>query len=271
MQILAHRGLIAFPENSPEALKSALQGGFGIELDVHRTQDRHVVVTHDRNLSRLYGVNLDVTEQTLQKIAELGLVKNHPIAALKEVLELFKQHAKPETLLAVQIKDSTEEKIAELVVQAFESFSRANPGFNIYSRALVFDPTKEVARQLRQLQPKLKIAMSVGEDELFTQHECRSKYPSVYAMADLADFPHYDFVWADEWQGSLLSAGFVKKCHDLGKKVFVVSPELHVSTSPAHPLANDMKAKKQLWKNLKEWSADGICTDHPNECKEAIS
>ena len=54
----AHRGLYdnhtSAPENSLPAFYKAVEGDFGIELDVQLTKDEKLVVTHDFTLSRLY-------------------------------------------------------------------------------------------------------------------------------------------------------------------------------------------------------------------------
>lgn len=53
----AHRGLHCIekgiPENSMKAFKMAVKEGFGIELDVHLTKDKRLVVFHDDTLERI--------------------------------------------------------------------------------------------------------------------------------------------------------------------------------------------------------------------------
>ena len=48
----AHRGLHGngLPENSMAAFKAALDGGYGIELDIHLTKDGDLAVIHDSSL-----------------------------------------------------------------------------------------------------------------------------------------------------------------------------------------------------------------------------
>ena len=56
----AHRGLHSrdksVPENSIAAFRLAAREGYGVELDVHLSQDGQVVVFHDDTLERVCGV-----------------------------------------------------------------------------------------------------------------------------------------------------------------------------------------------------------------------
>ena len=60
VEIWAHRGHHTkdFPENSLEAIRSAIEyGADGVEIDVQRTKDGELVVIHDEYLERLTGLN----------------------------------------------------------------------------------------------------------------------------------------------------------------------------------------------------------------------
>ena len=63
--LAAHRGdKKKYPENTMPAFESALRLGVDmIETDVHMTSDGHLVLIHDRNLSRTAGFN-GFTDQT---------------------------------------------------------------------------------------------------------------------------------------------------------------------------------------------------------------
>ena len=66
----AHRGLwnAQRPENSLSAFRSAVDSGYGIELDVHRTKDGVLVVHHDDNLKRVCGVDRRIAQSTLAEV-----------------------------------------------------------------------------------------------------------------------------------------------------------------------------------------------------------
>ena len=66
----AHRGLFDnhsnAPENSLAAFKKAVDAGYGIELDVQLSKDKKLVVFHDSNLKRMFGVEGNVWDYTLE-------------------------------------------------------------------------------------------------------------------------------------------------------------------------------------------------------------
>ena len=89
----AHRGLHHLeddiPENSMEAVKKAVQMGFGIEMDVQLTKDKELVVFHDDSLVRMCGVEGRVSDYTFEELQQFFLENTeHKIPAFQEVLEV---------------------------------------------------------------------------------------------------------------------------------------------------------------------------------------
>lgn len=94
----AHRGLHnakrGIPENSILAFRYVLAGGFGAEIDVRMTKDKHLVVIHDSDLRRLCGVKGRVEDMTLDQLKLLQLQGTHEtIPRLEEVLAIFQNKA----------------------------------------------------------------------------------------------------------------------------------------------------------------------------------
>ncbi|QOC21086.1 hypothetical protein IC757_08415 [Wenzhouxiangella sp. AB-CW3] len=73
--LVAHRGWPdRYPENSLEGVKAVLETGARfVEFDVQITADRHAVVVHDDDLSRLTGRSDRVTQLTLAQLKELSI------------------------------------------------------------------------------------------------------------------------------------------------------------------------------------------------------
>ena len=87
----AHRGLFdpsaSVPENSLDAMRRAVEKGYGIEIDVQLTKDDVPVVFHDANFKRMCGIDGNVCNYTLSELRELKLGdSNQLIPTLKEVL-----------------------------------------------------------------------------------------------------------------------------------------------------------------------------------------
>ena len=96
---IAHRGASSYaPENTFAAFDLARSMGVkDIELDVHFTNDDHIVVIHDESVDRTTNGSGHVREMTLEKIRSLdaGLWFSskfiaEPIPTLGEVLERYK-------------------------------------------------------------------------------------------------------------------------------------------------------------------------------------
>lgn len=88
----AHRGLFdndtEAPENSLNAIRRAVDAGYGIEFDIQLTKDDVPVIFHDANLKRMCGVDGNIWEYTLEELQKLKLAhSNQTIPTLAAVLE----------------------------------------------------------------------------------------------------------------------------------------------------------------------------------------
>ncbi|PJF32474.1 MAG: hypothetical protein CUN52_01450 [Phototrophicales bacterium] len=92
--VFGHRGASAYaPMNTIPAFELARQqGADGIELDVHRTKDEHVVVLHDFSVDATTNGTGDISHMTLSQLKSLDAgswfdasFANTPIPTLEEV------------------------------------------------------------------------------------------------------------------------------------------------------------------------------------------
>ena len=86
--IIAHRGIHdnkTIYENTNEAFKLAIKKGYIIELDIHITKDKKIVVFHDSNTKRITKQNKIIEESTYQELNNQNIIH---IPLLSEVLEL---------------------------------------------------------------------------------------------------------------------------------------------------------------------------------------
>lgn len=91
--VFAHRGLWnmleGIPENSMGAFERAVTQKFGIELDVHLTKDKKLVVFHDNSLRRICGIRGTIESMTYAELCTLPLMKTKwRMPLLSDVLEL---------------------------------------------------------------------------------------------------------------------------------------------------------------------------------------
>lgn len=88
----AHRGLHGdgVPENSMEAFRRALEGGYGVELDVHLLADGQLAVIHDSLLLRTTGAEGCVESLTARDLPNYKLEgTDQSIPLFSQVVELF--------------------------------------------------------------------------------------------------------------------------------------------------------------------------------------
>lgn len=74
-KMYAHRGLHndERAENSMSAFKAAVNGGWGIELDIRLSKDGKLVVFHDDTLDRVCGIEGKVIDFTAEELANIKL------------------------------------------------------------------------------------------------------------------------------------------------------------------------------------------------------
>lgn len=138
--VIAHRGASGeAPENTLKAFQLALdQGADGFECDVIITADGEIVVTHDENIHRITGHNLEVRRSTLKQLRKFKLKKGEMIATLHEV---FLNFGNKFSTINIEIKstgyfsDGIEKKLVDLIkyydIQDRIIISSFNP-LNIY-------------------------------------------------------------------------------------------------------------------------------------------
>ncbi len=142
--IMAHCGASGYaPENTLAAFRLAYQmGADGIELDVHFSKDRQVVVTHDDNVKRVTGYQGMVSDLTLEQLKKLDFsnfmagYKGEQIPTFEEVLEYIKT---TNMMINVELKTNHEnpnglEEATHALVQKYEMEDRIiYSSFNHYS------------------------------------------------------------------------------------------------------------------------------------------
>lgn len=156
--IYAHRGAsYDFPENTMLSFRKAVeQGADGIELDVHLTKDKKLVVCHDENIRRTSNGEGLIENYTYEQLLafDFGVKKGEKFAGqkiplLEEVLVLIKESG---ILLNIEVKNDETHYVGieKAVVDMVRSFGLEHKV--IYSS---FDHQTLV--NLRQYDPTVKI------------------------------------------------------------------------------------------------------------------
>ncbi|MBC7195461.1 MAG: glycerophosphodiester phosphodiesterase, partial [Caldisericia bacterium] len=63
MIIIGHRGCIYEVENTLKSFSKAIEiGADGFEVDTQKTLDEKIVISHDENLKRVFGIDFNIRE-----------------------------------------------------------------------------------------------------------------------------------------------------------------------------------------------------------------
>lgn len=120
----AHRGLHdmakGIPENSMAAFDAAVDAGYGIELDVHLTKDKQLVVFHDDTFERVCGKTGNVEE------TDYSEMKSYRLCGTEERIPLFSEvlravDGKVPLLIEVKLPNADTE-ICRYLVQELEHY-----------------------------------------------------------------------------------------------------------------------------------------------------
>ena len=119
----AHRGLHGngVPENSMQAFRLALEGGYGIELDVHLMADGNLAVIHDPSLKRTAGVDVKIEDLTLADLPNYRLEGTEErIPLFKDVLALF--DGKAPLIIELKAEGGNHAALAAAVCKMMDSY-----------------------------------------------------------------------------------------------------------------------------------------------------
>lgn len=125
-QAIAHRGLKALhPENTMRAFKAALKGrAHAIETDVHLSKDGIVVLSHDADLKRCFGIKKKIIDCDWVELSQLRTLQepHEPMPRLLDLLEYLAQPGLEHIWVLLDIKvDNDADDIMRLIAQTIGS------------------------------------------------------------------------------------------------------------------------------------------------------
>jgi glycerophosphoryl diester phosphodiesterase len=188
--IFGHRGASAYaPMNTLPAFElAAKQGADGVELDVHFSQDKQLIVLHDFTVDHTTDGTGDARDMTLAELKALDAgswkgaeYTDIQIPTLDEVFEAIGQ----KLYVNVEIKSETED--TDGVEQAVADCIRRN---NMQARVIVSSFNPLALKRFRDIMPAVPIGyLYMSDDQPFAEvmetlpHEARHPH---YPMIDRA-------------------------------------------------------------------------------------
>jgi glycerophosphoryl diester phosphodiesterase len=191
MMIMGHRGAAALePENTLLSISRAMEIGVdAVEIDVHLSKDKELVVIHDSTVDRTTDGKGAVGDYTLERLKKFDAGKGQTIPTLQEVMDLIDERVR----LVIELKEEgTERMVVELI-------KRNNLDDNVY----VISFWHELVRKIKEIDNRIKTGVLLVGCPV----DC---YVATQASAN-ALVMRYNFV----------NRHFVKMAHKENLKVFV--------------------------------------------------
>ena len=156
--VIAHRGASGErPENTLPAYELAVaQGADMIEIDLHRTRDAAVVITHDENLAGLGGRG-EIADASLAEVRALDAGGGERVPLLDEVLDRFG----PRIAFNLELKRGTRGEYPQVEAEALAAVESRR----ILARTLFSSFYDPVLARLRELSAAARIALLLSPQD----------------------------------------------------------------------------------------------------------
>jgi|YelNatPaOPRAMG01_1025707.scaffolds.fasta_scaffold11518_8 glycerophosphoryl diester phosphodiesterase len=166
MLVYGHRGYSAkYPENTLLAFQKAIEyGADGIELDVHLTKDKKIVVCHDETIDRTFNGEGLISEMTLEELRKYNS-HGQKIPTLDEVFDLIGPVFRINVELKTDVIDSD-----ELVEKTVKFIKTRNP-----DRVLVSSFNHKSISYARKLDQNLKLGFLFDKNHIDKISEIKKK------------------------------------------------------------------------------------------------
>jgi glycerophosphoryl diester phosphodiesterase len=127
-QAIAHRGCKArHPENTMLAFKAAVDGrAHALETDMHLTRDGVVVLSHDADLKRCFGIKKKIIDCDWSELSRLRTLQapHEPMPRLLDLLEYLAQPGLEHIWVLLDIKlDNDADDVMRVIAQTINSVS----------------------------------------------------------------------------------------------------------------------------------------------------
>ena len=156
--MIAHRGASGhLPENTLPAYELAIaQGADMIEIDLHRTRDAAVVITHDEDLSGIGGHG-EIADASLAEVRALDAGRGQRVPVLAEVLDRFG----PRIAFNLELKRGRRAEYPGVEAEALAAVEERG----ILARTLFSSFYDPVLSRLRELSSVARIALLLSPQD----------------------------------------------------------------------------------------------------------
>lgn len=196
--VIGHRGdPINFPEETFQSFDSAFQNGANyVELDLHLSLDKQLIVSHDRNLARVTGTDAIVSQKTTAELQQLHQSNGESIHTLEEVFTHYQNQPDAKFLIETKkTKKNNPKDMEEILIALIKKY-------HMEDRVML---------------------QSFNAKSLATLHKAFPKISTILIINSLADlnFEVLKDINGVNISSKLISDNLISKLHKLGLKVYV--------------------------------------------------
>ncbi|MCO6541418.1 MAG: cell surface protein [Lactobacillus sp.] len=223
--VVGHRGdPIKAPEESFQSIDTAIgEGAQWVELDVHESNDNQLVISHDRNLFRVTGQNVIVSEHSASQLTQLKQSNGQSIYTLDELFAHYQKEPNVKFLIETKKnKHGNPQNMELLLVNAIKKYQMQN-------RVMVHSFSLASLKNLQELMPEI---------------------PRIFIAGSLGrlDFEVFQYSNAVNVSSSLLNPQLINQLHAIGQQVYVW---------------DEMNENPKQWNWLVNLPIDGVVTNFP--------
>ncbi len=244
MEIIGHRGGASIgPENTLACYQKGVDAGADmIEIDIHLTKDKQIVICHDQTINRTTNGKGKIREMTLEEIRQYrivdadGQLTDQLIPTMDEVFQMFTRirAAGNPCKLLIEIKRTSNiyQGIEELLLQKIERYQAKNwvvvQSFNDFALEKIhqLDPTIRLEKLFFMKLPGLPFVIDWFHISYFSYE--KYSYISSFNMAYL-----------------LLTKSFLNDVHRHGKEVKIWT--LEGTDAPCMDVDGIITNRPDLW------------------------
>jgi glycerophosphoryl diester phosphodiesterase len=217
---IGHRGAKAYEiENTIESFQKAIELGVNaVELDVRETKDGRLIISHDDNLKKIFGKDIQVREATLN---ELKHASGNALSTLEEALGFVGRRVDK---ILVELKEVGYEK------KVLETIRRKH----LSDKVILVSFHEEALANVRKLDKRIEIGL------IYVRHKNPIKAATKFEATYLV--PLYRFVHTKDVQ--------IAHAHNLKVIVWTINTEEEVKKSVTKGVDGIASDRPDIFENL---------------------
>lgn len=222
--VIGHRGdPINYPEETFASFDSAFKNGANfVELDLHLSKDKQLIISHDKNLERITGTNAIVSQNNLTELQQMYQANGEPIHTLDELFSRYQDNPDAKFLIETKkTKKNNPIEMEDLLVATIKKYHMEN-------RVMLQSFNSESLKKLHHELPQIPVIFIIG------------------SLKKL-NFDVLQYINGVNISSKLISQKLIDKLHRLNLKVYVW---------------DEMNEDEKQWNWVVNLPIDGVITNY---------